>query len=971
MTQVQTLGLLFFFLLRTGIACGAITQSVWSYTLLEYLWKSTITVAQTGAGPEVIISGNARKNWLALRYNATTNDYDQMFVSRNYTDSIVDIDVVDIFGNGAKKIVVSTSQGFVRVFDLGTKAQQEEISTGISSITDAAIADVDGDGEKEIVFCTAATVYVFSLTGQSEWIYQGAGGDRFVIAQMDSDGALEIGTTDGHVLDGSSGTVQWTATSGFGQQLEAGDVDGDGMAELIESNSNYDIVRAYDVDQQLIKWTIDLEQNLGYYDLGTILVMDLDGDDHPEILVAPKQYGDIIAFDSQTLLPEWSVANNDWNVSAIAVGDTDDDGNEELLWGAERNIYIADWRNNQIKWQNVNYEGAIIGPEIGDIDGDGCSEMVFVSGGSDWYSAVGRIFIFDAIERKLRAISSPLMNGVNYNGIHDLKLRDVDGDGKPEILVAGDVRYSGLIEIYSFDTSNQFTRLWTSSAYSPSSYFRVLEAADIDDDQQVELVAASDRYIYVYSLLPDPSPLQWKSMDLMQSATEIGIEDIDGDGVKEIIAMTYNNNVYIFSGIGFSKDLEATISGQYKIMRVQKVGGIPSIILGNSSGELILYRYSSGEYVETHRKKLVDAAIEGITIDSKDRLWISTTENGIGTLREMLFDGTILSTYSDGLGSFGLRTAIMPSDRYFYTAGNDTIRTFPVFGSRACDSDIDGDGRSDQMVWRPSSGTWYGLSSTEPGAYISTRWGMAADTPLAGDFDGDKRFDFAVWRPETGIWFILPSGSPGTYNATQWGQELDVPVPGDYDGDGKVDIAVWRPDTGTWFVLPSNSPGTYTATQWGQVPDVPVPGDYDGDGKVDIAVWRPDIGIWFILPSSAPGTYIATQWGQELDVPVPGDYDGDEIADISVWRPSTGIWYILQSESPGTYQATQWGLSTDIPVSGDYDGDGKNDITIWRPDTGYWYILPTMAPGAYLSLQWGMNGDRPISAITDILNKMP
>lgn len=284
-----------------------------------------------------------------------------------------------------------------------------------------------------------------------------------------------------------------------------------------------------------------------------------------------------------------------------------------------------------------------------------------------------------------------------------------------------------------------------------------------------------------------------------------------------------------------------------------------------------------------------------------------------------------------------------PGGDRIYTGSDATL-------SGSAIANFDSDVKSDISVFRPSTGVWYSVNSSNDG-FNAVQFGLSGDLIAPGDYDGDGITDRTVFRPSTGVWYVAKSS--GGVSIIQWGLSGDIPVPGDYDGDLKNDIAVWRPSTGVWYIVRS-SDGGFDFRAFGLSTDKVAQGDFDGDAKTDLAVYRPGEGLWYIWRST-DGGFSIFGFGLSGDIPVQSDYDGDGRTDAAVYRPSNGVWYLL--ESSNGFRSLHFGISTDKPAPADFNGDGLTDIAVFREGT--WYILNSVS-GSVSIIGFGSAGDVPI-----------
>jgi outer membrane protein assembly factor BamB len=673
-------------------AADATGIATWSIGALgTSIGRSGIAAGQVGAAMEIYVGGavdplEGNVVWSALRYSAASGSLEPVYVSDLLSSGILRVALAR--AGSRSDIVVALSNGTVRRYDQRTKRLRtvaEDPCATRGGLYVLITADLNGDGFDETVSnCGNGMLFAYgSQYPRWQRDVSAAGTYDLTAGQMDGDPALEIATANGHVVDSATHAVDWFLEGGFGRLVRAADIDGDGRDEIVGADFS-GTVSAYDVELQDLKWSTRVDDEVEALQMG-----DIDDDGLQEVVIGDGAFGDVHAFDGRTGQEE-GVMSADFGPTDIAVVDLDMDGRRELLWGAGStttgpdHLYVADWPARTIITQTDHLDGPFVGPEVGDVDGDGRDELVAVTFGSDSGFDGGRIVVIDGEQLTVRAISPGVGGSAggssSATGAHDVVLRDLDGDGRREILVATDDFHEGLIQAYSFSAANQFSLAWTNQV-QPAGEFTSVEVADVDGDGEVEVLGGGSVeddpgagvFIYAYDAVTGAQKWRRQLPAATAPVTHLVVANTDGDDAVEVAGLAAGGNVYVLDGATRAVEAVIEAEGTALTSRATKTG--VDLLLGTASGRMSVHQFDGTSYVEIGGADLGPAALDGLTVLADGGLWVGS--GGILRRFDRVLGGRETFASRDYGPGTGGRVAVLPGTALFFTTGAYGIHGFP------------------------------------------------------------------------------------------------------------------------------------------------------------------------------------------------------------------------------------------------------------------------------------------------------
>jgi len=658
----------------------------------------------------------------------------------------------------------------------------------------------------------------------------------------------------------------------------------------------------------------------------SVAIGDLDGDGKPDLAVANYGAATVSVFRNTSTTGSISASSfaakvdfaTGTNPANLAIGDLDGDGKPDLAVVNYGSTTVSVFRNTstlgsittgslaaKVDFATANNPQSVA---IGDLDGDGKPDLVVANYG---FASVSVFRNTSTIGSITTGSFAAKVNFATGSQPWSVAIGDLDGDGKPDLAVTN----SGSVTVSVIRNTSVSGSITTGSFeakvdFTTGTIPRSVAIGDLDGDGKPDLVVANNTFSTL-SVLRNTSTSG--SITTGSFATKVdftagtgptfvAIGDLDGDG-KPDLAVTNNSS--------------ATVS----VFRNTSTSG--SITTGSFASKV---DFTTG----TTPTSVVIGDIDG---DGKPDLAVANYgSNTISVLGNgLLLTVTTFSPKSGSTGAAGSTTVTITGTNFSSTAANNIV----YFG--AVKATVTAATTTQLTVTAPSGATWQPISVNVGGI---TAYSYSVANPFIPTFAGKGSITFSDFALKVDF----TTGTNPQFVAI-----------GDLDGDGKPDLVVTNFASATVSVfrntstIGSISTGSFAAKvdfATGANPWSVAIGDLDGDGKPDLAVANQlSHTVSVLRNTTVTGSITTGSFATKVDfltgidptIVAIGDLDGDGKPDLAVSNLSDATVSVLRNTSiSGSISIGSFATKVDFTTGtypnsvaiGDLDGDGKPDLAV-------------------------------------------
>ncbi|MDO6566827.1 VCBS repeat-containing protein [Alteromonas sp. 1_MG-2023] len=556
----------------------------------------------TGDGNNELVSTDSNSNVFTLslidgRYQQTWL-YPYMLPTEGLHRQVL---ISDVNSDDKDDILIVTEYGVSVVTD--TDKMAETLFESEMEIRSATLADIDGDGIEELIYLVATENYsedttanVIALDSPETTLFSFDVGNakEIAVANVDNDSALELIANSGFVYDLVSGENQWVKSNGFGDaHIAVPDFDGDGVSEIVGAGY-WGHVEVYSA---VTKVQLDNFDNFNTCDIS-----DATLSEQSVLLVGDCQWGDVTAYTMTdgSLSELWRVSSQDHGVMSITVGDIDNDGSTEVLWGTGVSSTGADELiTAELNGSTITIKEDATEVQLDSFSSSGWANVIddeeraiyFISSTESGYGSSryimldkeGNVELSDTVSENWGAGANSIAIDFNNDGAGDLfssRASYYDGGFAAIQLHNGEIHWQ-------YDSTN-------------NSSIGIIEALDINFDGFTDALVMIGTELYIFDVQNQSVIANYNYGYVRNLAPFVS------DGTAYIVLTSDNSGVEVLAmtDAGLSQVASTDAICSELITLNADSDAQPELACTNYSNELVIYEFSGDALIESSRKNM-------------------------------------------------------------------------------------------------------------------------------------------------------------------------------------------------------------------------------------------------------------------------------------------------------------------------------------------------------------------------------